>query len=163
MVNGVQVIGIFSGQVEKSLFQNIDGSKSVVSGLYKMSAIDLTSDSFEEIKKTGVENGVKYSFQNLTDVKDKKKRACAFYSDQESAFIFDFEGTRGCVLTTPNKTVDGVQVPDQTQAICTCNHNTIFGLSEFTARNTTRKDMDDAFRLTFNILIALLIVFFSTF
>lgn len=163
MFKEAQIAGIVFAKVDKNLFKSFNGSSKLSDTLYKISAIDLTSNTFEEIKKTNVTNGVKISFTGLTE-DPNKKRACVFYSDKEQMFNQDIDGNLGCQFIVPNKTgADNKPVPDNTKADCICNHNTIFGLSEYIARATPRQDMNESSRLSFVLSIVFLILFFTTF
>lgn len=162
MFKEAQVAGLFTATVDEKLFKNVKGVQNISTTLYKISMIDLTSDTPEEIKKTNVTNGVKITFSNLPLISDTK-RACAFYDDKEGKFVFDVEGNQGCVFSIPNKMEGNSTVPDNTKAECICNHNTIFGLSEYKARTTKRQDMNDSSRLTFTLSLIFMILFFTTF
>lgn len=82
MFSQAQIAGLFTAKVDRSFFSNIKGESNIVSNLYKVTALDLTSNTFEELKQTNVSNGVTIEFFNLGTVPANSKRACAYYDDK---------------------------------------------------------------------------------
>lgn len=131
MLEEAQIVGMFTGEVDRSLFKNVPGENMTISSLFKITAVDLTSNRPEEIKKTNITDGVSLVFSNLAELPENTKRACVFYNDLESKFYLDVQGLHGCTYHPVNTTEGAI---DNSKAKCICNHNTAFGIAEYVER-----------------------------
>lgn len=143
MFSQAQIAGLFTAKVDRSFFRNIKGESNIISELYKVTALDLTSNEFEEIKQTNVTNGVTVDFFNLGSIPANSKRACAYYDDKTQQFFFDVNGMYGCRY----------QQVSEKQASCICNHNTIFGIVEYIPGTPRHTVENSSSRLTATLSI----------
>lgn len=159
MVEDAQVVGVFAAKVNTNIFKNVKAANVTIADYYKITAVDLSNNNFEEIKQTNKTDGVSIFFTDLPTPGLNKKRACAFYDDVEAMFVLDDAGERGCTLKTFNKTVGSDTVIDNSVVQCICNHNTIFTLAEYNARTTPRLNMNNSSILSSALVTIILALF----
>lgn len=106
MVKDVQLAGLLVADINRDILKNSKGANLTIANLYKVTAVDLSSQNQSELKRENVEYGVTLFFFNLKTPKPNTKRTCAFYNDTAQEFVLDRNGTRGCKYMAVNKTVN---------------------------------------------------------